>query len=252
MGMNINGMSGVNAKAGYAKTNQVLDAVSKDLQKQIAKAQNQLQELSANEEMEPEEKMKKRQEIQKQINDLNNQLRQHQIELRREAVGDSKKQKEKDTSMEDMLGGSKKHKAKRQGDGLSQASMKAMISADAAVTQADVQGSVAVRMEGRAEVLKAEIKQDAALGGNTEAKEQELARAEQAGANATATQMSALGEANHEIKEAADTSEREENKKDTKAEKTDSVFEKREADLRDGTINQQESAVLYIPVDIRL
>lgn len=41
-------------------------------------------------------------------------------------------------------------KAGKQSTGLSQASMKAMISADSAMAQAQVQGSVATKMEGRA------------------------------------------------------------------------------------------------------
>ena len=57
---------------------QASDSYSRSIQKQIANAKEQLQQLSANKDMTMEEKMKKRQEIQKQINELNNQLRQHQ------------------------------------------------------------------------------------------------------------------------------------------------------------------------------
>lgn len=60
-----------------------------------------MQELSSNEDMTLEEKMKKRQEIQQQISDLNMQLRQHQIEQRKE------KQQAKASSMDDMAGGTK-------------------------------------------------------------------------------------------------------------------------------------------------
>ena len=74
-----------------------------------------------------EDKMKKRQEIQKEIASLQQQLRQHQIEVRRE-------QQQQGSSIDDMV-------AKRQDDpntetaGLSQNSMKAMISADNSVKQ---------------------------------------------------------------------------------------------------------------------
>lgn len=253
-----------------------MDSYSKNIQKQISDAQNELQQLASNEEMGAEEKMKKRQELQKQISDLNNRLRQHQIEQRREAMESPKKQKEKDTSMDDMLGGNRKTgrgKAGNQAGGLSQASMKAMISADAAIAQADVQRSVAVTMDGRAGVLKAEIKQDAASGGNTQAKEQELAQVEQASINATAAQMSTLGEANKEIREAvnaAETTENVKNRKEDKAksseagsyaevsddgtvtkESQDSALEKTDTGAENNTVTEQP-VVRYTPVDIRL
>ena len=77
--MRINGLNGVNTQAGGMNMMQTNDSVSKNIQNQIANAQKQLKELSANKDMSIEEKMKKRQEIQQQITDLNNQLRQHQI-----------------------------------------------------------------------------------------------------------------------------------------------------------------------------
>lgn len=129
--MRINGLNGANTPVGGMNMTKATDSVSKNIQNQIANAQKQLQELSANKDMSIEEKMKKRQEIQQQITDLNNQLRQHQIEQRKE-------QQAKKSSMDDMLGGSKKTapKAGKQSTGLSQASMKAMISADSAMAQA--------------------------------------------------------------------------------------------------------------------
>ena len=98
--MKINGLNGANTQIGGMNM-KATDSVSKNIQNQIANAQKQLQELSANKDMSIEEKMKKRQEIQQQITDLNNQLRQHQIEQRKE-------QQAKKSSMDDMLGGSKK------------------------------------------------------------------------------------------------------------------------------------------------
>ena len=146
------------------------DSVSKNIQNQIANAQKKLQELSSNEELSIEDKMKKRQEIQREINNLNQQLRQHQMEQRKE-------QQMKKTSMDDMLGGSRKTgpKSGRQSAGLSQASMQAMISADSSMKQAKVQGSMATQMEGKAGVLESEIKMDKGRGASTEKKEEELA-----------------------------------------------------------------------------
>lgn len=171
------------------------DSVSKNIQNQIANAQKQLQDLSANQEMTLEEKMKKRQEIQQEITNLNQQLRQHQIEQRKE-------RQSKSSSVDELLGGKQNTgKAGNKGNGLSQASMQAMISADSSMKQAQIQGNVATRMEGRAGVLKAEIKQDA--GGNTEAKEVELAEAEQKAMSAAASQMNTLADANETMEKAA-------------------------------------------------
>ena len=176
---------------------QGMDSYSKNIQNQIQAKQQELQKLSESEDMSLEDKMKKRQEIQQEISDLNIQLRQHQIEQRRE------QQQSKGSSMDDMLGGKQQAQKKSQNGqsaGLSQASMTALISADSSMKQAKVQGSVATQMEGRANVLKAEMKQS----GSTEAKEAELADLEQKAANATASQMNTLAEANKAASEAAE------------------------------------------------
>ncbi len=146
-------------------------------------------------------------------------MRQHQIEQRKE-------QQAKKSSMDDMLGGSKKTapKAGSQSAGLSQASMKAMISADSAMAQAQVQGSVATKMEGRAGVLESEIKMDAGRGGNVEAKKEELAEVQQKAAQAESSQMNTLATANKEL-EAAAKADQQAEKTDTKEAKTDKVSE---------------------------
>ena len=227
--MRINGLNGANTQVGGMNMMQSNDSVSKNLQSQIANAQKQLQELSANKEMSLEEKMKKRQEIQQQIADLNNQLRQHQIEQRKE-------QQAKKSSMDDMLGGSKKTtpKAGKQSTGLSQASMKAMISADSAMAQAQVQGSVATKMEGRAGVLESEIKLDQARGDDVEKKKEELVEVQQKAVQAESAQMNTLADANKELEEAA--------KADQQAEKTDDKDKK--ADKKDAVSNEKEDSTV--------
>ena len=82
--MKINGFNGTNTQTGAMGMAQVNDSVSKNIQNQIANAQQKLQDLSSNEELSLEDKMKKRQEIQQEITNLNQQLRQHQIEHRKE------------------------------------------------------------------------------------------------------------------------------------------------------------------------
>ena len=88
--MRINGFSGTNTQTGTMGMSQGNDSVSKNIQNQIANAQQKLQDLSSNEEMSLEDKMKKRQEIQQEINNLNQQLRRHQIEQRKEQQIDEK------------------------------------------------------------------------------------------------------------------------------------------------------------------
>lgn len=262
--MKINGISGSNTQVQQMGINQATDSYSRSIQNQIANAQKQLQELSSNEDMTLEEKMKKRQEIQQQISDLNMQLRQHQMEQRKE------KQQANGSSMDDMLGGTKNGKTESGSSGLSQASMTAMISADTSIKQAKVQGSVATKLEGRANVLKAEVKQG---GGNVEAKKEEIAELEQKAQTATSSQLSTLADANKTMEEAAKTDGKDEEAANTKekgsAEKTSGADTQKETGLGSENANEQsdvsaskgaaaesiattQQPTAYVPVDIRL
>ena len=260
--MKINGINGTNTQMGQMGINQATDSYSRNIQNQIANAQKQLQELSSNEEMTLEEKMKKRQEIQQQISDLNMQLRQHQIEQRKE------KQQAKGSSMDDMIGGTGNTgsaKAESKNTGLSQASMTAIISADSSMEQVKVQGNVTTKLEGRENVLKAEIKQDGGNGRSVEAKKEEIAELEQKAENTTASQMNTLAEANKAMEEAA-TAERNDNKasdaKEKKADQAENITEKAEESSTDGekaqpveTVVQEVTtaqAATYTHVDVRL
>ena len=228
--MKINGTNGANTQMVQMGMNQAADSYSKNIQNQIANAQKQLQELSSNEDMTLEEKMKKRQEIQQQISDLNMQLRQHQIEQRKE------KQQAKGSSMDDMLGGTGNTgsaKAGNKNTGLSQASMTAMISADTSIKQAKVQGSVVTSMEGRAGVLESEIKNN--HGSDVTKKQEELADVTQKAQAATASQMNTLAEANKAVEEAA-MAERGDNKTSrAKEEKTGQAENTAEKAAESGT-----------------
>ena len=204
--MKINSLNGANSQVGGMNMMKATDSVSKNIQNQISNAQKQLQELSANKDMSIEEKMKKRQEIQQQINDLNNQLRQHQIEQRKEKVENARKQ----TKRAPKVG--------KKSSGLSQASMKAMLYADSAMAQAQVQGSVATQMEGRAGVLESEIKLDSARGGDVSAKKEELEEVKQKVAAAETAQMNTLADASKKMEEAA--------KEEPQTEKTDAKDKK--------------------------
>lgn len=240
-------MNGTNAQAGIqaGRINKPMemDSFSKSINNQIANAQKQLQELSENKDMSMEEKMKRRQEIQQQITDLNNQLRQHQIEQRKEQQEKAAKSAEK------------KESAKKgdKGTGLSQASMTAIISADAAMSQAQVQGSVATRMEGRAGVLEAEIKLDSANGGNVEAKQEELAKVQQKAVAVGDSQTNTLASVSKDIEEAANV-----DKTDNKKENVSVDGEKKsvDTDVAESVAADDEVVVpkraVYSHVDVRL
>lgn len=223
---------------------QGMDAKAKNIQNQIQAKQQEFQKLSENGDMSLEDKMKRRQEIQQEISDLNMQLRQHQIEQRRE------QQQSKGPSCDDMLGGKQQMRKKSQNGqsaGLSQASMKAMISADSSMKQAAVQGSVATCMEGRAGVLEAEIKQDAGRG-DVEAKKAELADIEAKAGQAAASQMSSLSDANTAMEEARE----EQHLADTavQTEKSgEETAESRSGKTKSSPVTLPEN---YTAVDIRL
>ena len=258
--MRINGFSGTNTQTGTMGMTQGNDSVSKNIQNQI--------DLSSNEEMSLEDKMKKRQEIQQEINNLNQQLRRHQIEQRKE------QQSKNSSSMDDMVAGTSST-SKKKDTGLSQASMQAMISADSSMKQAKVQESMATQIQGRASVLESEIKQDAGKG-NTEKKEEELAELQAKAQSATAAQMSTLADANKSVEEAAkaensntedtatknntDKSEKTQESAGAAAEETDSVKNtdikgETQVTVETPTLENAQNATqqaVYTPIDIRL
>ena len=265
--MKINGFNGTNTQTGAMGMAQANDSVSKNIQNQIANAQQKLQDLSSNEELSLEDKMKKRQEIQQEITNLNQQLRQHQIEQRKE-------QQSKKSSMDDMVAGTS-NTSKKKDTGLSQASMQAMICADSSMKQAKVQGSMATQIQGRASVLESEIKQDAGKG-NTEKKEEELAELQAKAQSATAAQMSTLADANKSVEEATkaensntedtatknntDKSEKTQESAGVAAEETDSVKNtdikgETQVTVETPTLENAQNATqqaVYTPIDIRL
>ena len=231
--MQINGVNGAGMQSGNSMTGigQGTDAYSRQLQKQISDAQKKLQDISSDENLSPEEKMKKRQEIQQEINDLNIQLRQHQIELRRE-----KQEEKSDSLVTELTGGSKNARTGKgsQAGGMSEAGMSAIISADVAAGQARIQGNTAKRMENRAGIIKSENKMES---GDTSDKEKELAEVEKRAQAASESQMNTLRDMGETLKKAEDSETKEEEKK------TSDTKEDRE---------EKEASTAYTPVDIRL
>ena len=258
--MNINGIGSAGMqpnKAGMGADGQ-MDPVSKDLQKQIEKLKNDLKEISANQEMPTDAKMKKRQEIQKQISELEVQLRQHQIEAKRQ-----ERQKKKDESSFDDLTGTKSQEKQNgiQNVGMSAGSMEAMISAGQSVKQANVGGSIAKKMEGRANVVEVEMQLDGGRGGssNVDLKEAELSRLRKAAEKATSSQMESLAEASETLQNAAKDEKADGEKTDDKKASGRAGNEEKEdassaaADEETSEVSEAvENGFSYHPVDVRL
>lgn len=220
--MQVNGVNSGNGCMAAGAASPAQDAASRSIKQQIANLQKQMQQLSSNQDMGAEEKMKKRQELQKQISELNIELRQHQMERQQAERARAQKKQKESAGVEEPTG------------------MQSIISADASLAQAKVQGSVAKQAEGRANVLKAEIKQDGP-GKSAESKEEQLARLEQTKATAAAAQADTLSKANEALQEAGS----EKDGTTPKAEKTDRLQKEKE---------EKEETGQEVPthVDVRL
>lgn len=270
--MRVSGVNGadnmVSGTLGMPSGAEPMDEVSRNLQKQIENLQKQMKELSANQEIPAETKMKKRQELQKQISELQMQLRQHQMEAKREEA----QKKEEKASQENVFDSCKiSEEGRRQSTGFSAGNMEAMLSADAAMKQADVHGSTAQKMENRAGVLETEIKLDESRGGDASAKKEELAETKATAEKATASQMESLRHADESMKKASETDESEEDKRtDVEEQKAAEDGAKEGAVASDGEtvagapaqgangVEQQEGTSReqdgrkYHPVDVRI
>lgn len=255
--MNVNSVNGTGMQPGSAGMGVgvgQMDPESKNLQQQIDRLQQELKEVSANQDMPADTKMKKRQEIQKQISELEIQLRQHQIEARKE----ERQKKKEESSFDDLMGTKPQEKVNaNQNVGMSAGSMEAMISAGASVKQANVNGSTAKKMEGKANVLEAEISLDGGRGGssNVGLKEAELAKAKEAAEKATASQMDSLAQAGETLQSAAkdEKADQQEGEEEKKASGTEKETDKKEGTPETAAEDAlEESGFAYHPVDVRL
>ncbi len=226
--------------AAYYIGNGTNDTYSKNIQSQIMNKQKELQDLSSQEDLSLEDKMKKRQAIQKEISDLNIELRQHQIEQRKE------EQQKNGSSMDDMLGDTQQKnvsESKGQSAGLSKASMQAMISAGSSIKKAKVQGNVATDVNGRIGVIEAEIKLDTMRGVETKKKEEELANIQEKAQTVVSSQISTLTDANEKMQEAA--------KEEQKSRSKNNDKNNDEEQEKDKTVSGNRQ-VGYTPIDVRL
>lgn len=203
--MAISSIQGVGLKAGQPGDMSATDLYTKNIRQQIMDTRKKIQDISSDEKMSVEEKMKKRQELQQEISDLNTQLRQYLAEKQKE----QKRQQEKAAARAENTQntGTSPEETVTGGSGTG---MSAMISAGASLKQAQSHDGVKVKLEGRAGVLRAEIRQDAPRG-DVEAKERELARIEKKISDVSYAQMSSLKDANQVMREAAEVELSDEN-----------------------------------------
>ena len=199
------------------------DSVIKNAQSQIEALRKQLQQLAENEDMDPKTKASKKQEIQKQIADLNTQIRQRQAELRKE------KQSPKEPTRREIEKTAEEN-AKSEGIGFTKSTAGSIISASNALENADNLTEIGNKLKGRARELKAEIKTDTARGAATGAKENELEKVNKGIKSTTESSAKVLGEADKELKTAAEidskTNEKKAEKEDDEEVKTDGMYDK--------------------------
>ena len=161
--------------------------------------------------------------------------------------------------MDDMLGGNRQAPKQAKGSkGMSNASMKAILSADSSMDQVKIQGAAKGQAEGKAGVLKAEIKLDSGRGGDTKKKEEELAKTEEKVNEISQSQMNALSDINKKLDEAAkadketEKTEEKEKAKKKEAEKIKSSdgneYDKAETD---NIVKENDIVpVNYTPIDV--
>lgn len=113
---------------------------------------------------------------------------------------------------------------------------KSLLSASSAMKQVRAQEGIKKQMEGKAGVLKAEIKQDSGRGGDTAKKEEELAAVEKKATDIGNMQMNQLSEMNKNMDQAS-KADAEEQKR---AEKLEEQRDKKRAEKREQLGELQE------------
>lgn len=207
--LNITGINSVGIQPGQIGMSQSTDHAGKAIQEQIEYLQKQLDELSADETMDWQEKQQKQQELQMQINDLTAQLRQRQMEQKKEKLQEA-----------GVLG---------KNEDPEQKSMQALLSARTSADHAEIQGHVSERLKGRAKVLASEISLDAGRQGSSEGKKQELLDVKQRALNAGSSQMGLLGKAGRILKEDTEENMDKLKEKDTENKTSDTEDKKSDA-----------------------
>ena len=169
----------------------IASAESKTLQTQIAGKQQSLNKLTSDAEMTVSEKEKERRKINQEIAELNRKLRQEQLKEQEDSRELKKEQEKKKIIKEELLqelnpkkedtptSSSESQEDTAQEDtsaatDIPVVTLKNVLSADSAIKLSKVEEQISRDMEGRQDILAAEIQSDELYGMDTTAKKEEL------------------------------------------------------------------------------
>ncbi len=246
MGIGINAMG--NTAGGQMSGIQKVDSVSRNIENKIFDMQRKMQQLSSEEDISEEEKMRERQELQQEIARLNAKLRQQQAEADRE-----KRQEElaKEAQAEAETENRGVEYIRSTDNKSASTDTEEMISAEHSARQISDRGKIVAKIEGGIVVLKGEIKQDEIRGEDVEGKKAELAKQEKRAQRASSPHITVLDETRESMKKAAQA------KADGTGEKSSG---RTEADTRDKVLiksvnyakekNQEQQQQFYVSLGI--
>ena len=169
----------------------IASAESKTLQTQIAGKQQSLNKLTSDAKMTVSEKEKERRKINQEIAELNRKLRQEQLKEQEDSRELKKEQEKKKIIKEELLqelnpkkedtpaSSSESQEDTAQEDtsaatDIPVVTLKNVLSADSAIKLSKVEEQISRDMEGRQDILAAEIQSDELYGMDTTAKIEEL------------------------------------------------------------------------------
>jgi len=169
----------------------VASAESKTLQTQITGKQQSLNKLTADAEMTVSEKEKERRKIKQEIAELNRKLRQEQLKEQEDSRELKKEQEKKKIIKEELLqelnpkkedapASSSESQKDSERENTSAATdipvvtLKNVLSVDSAIKLSNVEEQASRKMDGRQDILAAEIKSDELYGMDTSSKQEEL------------------------------------------------------------------------------
>ena len=169
----------------------IASAESKTLQMQIAGKQQSLNKLTSDAKMTVSEKEKERRKINQEIAELNRKLRQEQLKEQEDSRELKKEQEKKKIIKEELLqelnpkkedtptSSSESQEDTAQEDtsaatDIPVVTLKNVLSADSAIKLSKVEEQISRDMEGRQDILAAEIQSDELYGMDTTAKKEEL------------------------------------------------------------------------------
>ncbi len=237
-----------NSAGGQMSGIQKVDSVSRSIKNKIFDMQRKMQQLSSEEDISEEEKMRERQELQQEIARLNAKLRQQQAEADRE-----KRQEElaKEAQAEAETENRGVEYISSMDNKSASTDTEEMISARQSARQISDRGKIVAKIEGGIVVLKGEIKQDEIRGEDVEGKKAELAKQEKRAQRAQSPHITVLDETRESMKKAAQA------KADGTGEKSSG---RTEADTRDKVLiksvnyskekNQEQQQQFYVSLGI--